>query len=587
VPLSTSLVFPAGVTAANGAYDFSIMGVSSYSFSPQRKNHQYSLNAVDGLSMLAGKHQYKMGVDTRIGAARNQGVPYSQRVNFNGLGTTTDTYYWGALYSLVPTNYSVSSSVEHTYPLMVNFSAYLQDTFKLLPRTTVTYGIRWDINPAPMVWKGQKPFAMSSVNDGQVTQNEPLFDTRWSDIAPRIGVSHQFKSKPGQEMVLHAGMGAYHDTSVGSTIMAFNGAPYVASYMETLPDFPLSSTLIAARSLPARTPYGTVNAAQRTLQSPMVYQYNLGVQRNFGAAQMVSIAYAASRGSRLLRTEMTPTFSNYYQVLSKATNDASSQYNSMQVQFQRRLSARLTTQASYTVAKSTDSASSDMGGGGGFATMYSGQQGPSDFDIRHLLNWSGNFNVPGPKKLPGINLLLKDWALDWMVNARTATPFDIAGTTELTSSGEDLADLMASGKDRKTVQSLFSRVRPNYIGGRIWRRDSSVPGGKRLNRDAFEMPDTYTQGNLGRNSLRGFPLAQLDLSVRRQFSFAERFKLNFAGQAYNVTNTPAFTNPSGNDSGDMASANFGVATRMLSSGVAGYSRSGGPRSIQFSLRLQF
>ncbi len=583
-PLSASTVFPAGVTTANGAYSFSVMGVSGYSFSPKLTNHQYSMNAVDGLSMLAGKHQYKMGVDVRISAARNQMMPYSQSVSFNGLGTTTDTYFWGALFSLVPNFYNVSSSAGSTYPYVTNFSAYIQDTFKLLPRTTVTYGIRWDVNPAPMAWKGQKPFAISSVSSERVTQNEPLFDTRWTDMAPRMGVSHQLRTKPGQETVIHAGFGAYHDTSVGSALMAFSGAPYVASYMETLPDFPLSSDLIAPRSLPARTPYGVVNAAQRNLQSPLVYQFSIGVQRNFGRSQIANIKYAGSRGSRLLISDRTPTFSNYYQVLSKATNDASSQYNAMQVQYVRRLSTRLSTQVAYTWAKSIDDSSGE--GMMGFATMSGGRRGPSDFDIRHLLNWSGNFNLPAPK-LPGVGLILRDWAIDWMATARTSTPFDIMGTSQLTSNGEDLTDIMESGRDRKTYQSMFSRVRPNYIGGHVWRRDISVPGGKRLNRDAFEMPDTYTQGNLGRNSLRGFGLAQLDLSIRRQINVAERYKLNLVGQAFNITNSPAFANPRSMESGDYNSANFGVATRILSSGVAGYSHAGGPRSIQVSLRLQF
>jgi hypothetical protein len=117
-----------------------------------------------------------------------------------------------------------------------------------------------------------------------------------------------------------------------------------------------------------------------------------------------------------------------------------------------------------------------------------------------------------------------------------------------------------------------------------------VPAGRRLNPDAFEMPDDYSQGNLGRNAIRGFPMFQADLSLRRQIVFSERWVLQLTAQAFNVLNHPNFADPSSMESANTSSSDFGVATRMLGGGGGGMGSvygSGGPRSMEFAMRLQF
>ena len=118
-----------------------------------------------------------------------------------------------------------------------------------------------------------------------------------------------------------------------------------------------------------------------------------------------------------------------------------------------------------------------------------------------------------------------------------------------------------------------------------------MPGGKRLNKDAFSIPDGYTQGNLGRNSLRGFGFGQLDLALRRTVPISERVQLSISAQGFNITNHPNFANPSSQEGANMSSPNFGVMTRMLYQGFGGgvnsLYRSGGPRSMELALRLEF
>jgi hypothetical protein len=78
-------------------------------------------------------------------------------------------------------------------------------------------------------------------------------------------------------------------------------------------------------------------------------------------------------------------------------------------------------------------------------------------------------------------------------------------------------------------------------------------------------------GTTGRNSLRGPRVSRLDFSVFRAFQFG-RYRTDFRVEAFNLTNTPQFGNPSSNVTG----ANF---MRIVSAS--------GERNIRFGLRFTF
>ena len=110
--------------------------------------------------------------------------------------------------------------------------------------------------------------------------------------------------------------------------------------------------------------------------------------------------------------------------------------------------------------------------------------------------------------------------------------------------------------------------------------------------------DPFTQGNLGRNALRGFGAWQEDLSVRRTFRITERFSLLARAEAFNIFNHPNFGNPGSQSDGanHLNSPNFGLSTQVLSNALGtggadgGFSplyQFGGPRSLQFAVKLQF
>ena len=584
VPLTDSLVFPGGVTSANGSFSLNVLGVAGYSYGGHSANRQQQVNVVDSFTTtVREKHHLKAGVDYREQLKTSQRTPYSLGVSFDGV-----TGYDESLLTGIALNGQVSSNVGTVYPTYTNLSAYGQDTWRATERTTVTYGLRWDLNPAPTTRQGPKPFALSDSNIAGVTQNEPIYPTRWFDVAPRFGVAYLSDDTPGREMVLRAGMGVFYDLGYGVVDSAFMGAPYSNQRTSSQVNFPFSPSEMAAPGLPPTRPYGQITTGGPGLTSPVVYQINGTWEKNFGPGQTLIVGASATRGRNLMRTATQPSFSSAYTILREVSNGASSTYNGMQVQFRKRLSSHFQTQLSYGWAHSMDSSSTDAGFGGGFASLFGGgERGPSDYDVRHSMSLSGSIKLPSVKG--PLFYVLQQWNLDFVAAARSALPFDIQGVSTCTSTTTTSTTTCTTSS---TNQGLFAQVRPNYVGGEaIWIADPKVPGGRRVNKAAFSLPSGYAQGNLGRNALRGFSFGQLDLSLRRTIPITGRFQLNLAAQGYNIFNHPNFANPSPLEGGNMSSPNFGVVTQMMNQsfggGVNQLYRSGGPRSMELSIRVQF
>ena len=577
----TDSVFPVGVTSAAASFNLDVLGFAGYTFGGRSDNTQQQANLVDSLSKVYGRHNIKTGVDFREILQTSYRNPYSLSVSFNGVSAVNNF----ALLTGDALNTQVTSSVTEVYPTYRNFSLYGQDTFRVTERTTLTYGLRWDVNPAPTARQGPQPFAISSDIIAGVTQNQPIYPTRWFDFAPRVGIAYLSDDAPGHEMTLRAGFGMFYDVGYGVVGQAFFGAPYANVRTASEIGFPLAPGDLAPPVLPPARPFGQILTGAVGLVSPRILQWNGTWEKNFGVGQTLSVGIVGSKGTNLLRTDTTAPTTPAYDILEQVSNGAASSYNSVQVQFRKRLSSTFQTQLSYTWSHSIDSASTDGAFGGGFATLQGGERGDSDYDIRHKVNFSGSWRLPSPAE-GRMYAPLRDWYLDFVASAHTALPFDLSGVSESTST-----QTSCNGTGNSSNTGLFAIVRPSYVGGAIWIADPSVPGGRRLSSDAFIIPCGYTQGNMGRNELRGFSFAQLDLALRRVIPITERYRFSIAVEGFNVLNHPNFANPSPLGGANVASPDFGVATQMLNQtfggGVNALYSSGGPRSMELALRLQF
>jgi len=582
LPLADSEIFPAGVTTATGSFNLNVLGFAGYSFGGHSDNTQQQVNVVDSLSKVYGRHNVKTGVDFREILQTTYRNPYSISVSFNGVAAANEY----ALLTGDALNTQVTSSVSDVYPTYRNFSLYGQDTFRLTERTTITYGARWDVNPAPTARRGPQPFAISSDLIAGVTQNQPIYPTKWLDVSPRVGIAYLSDDAPGREMTLRAGFGMFYDVGYGVVSQAFFGAPYANVRTASEVGFPLAPGDLAPPVLPPARPYGQILTGSPDLVSPRILQWNGTWEKNFGLGQTLDVSIVGSRGKNLMRTGTTASYTGAYDILQQLTNDAVSSYNGVQVQFRKRLSSTLQTQLSYTWSHSIDSASSDAGFGGGFASLFGGERGDSDYDIRHNVSFSGSWRLPAPKQ-GVVYAALRNWYLDFVASAHTGLPFDLSGVSASTSAATGCNNSSSGGANT----GLFANVRPSWDGLPIWISDPAAPGGRKLNSAAFIIPCGYNQGNMGRNELRGFSFVQLDLAVRRVIPITERFRFSIGVEAFNALNHANFANPSPLEGANLASPDFGVVTQMLNQtfggGVNALYRSGGPRSMELALRLQF
>jgi hypothetical protein len=249
----------------------------------------------------------------------------------------------------------------------------------------------------------------------------------------------------------------------------------------------------------------------------------------------------------------------------------------MQLKFQRRLSRGLQALASYSLSHSIDIASTDAGNNRttpDTLTSPNSDRGNSDFDIRHSFTTGLTYDLPFRSSQKILKVVLGGWSLESFVFARSAPPVDIVGTS-----------FSANGIRLDARPNVVPGVPRELFGGQF-------PGGKILNRAAFVAAPIGTQGNLGRNVLRGFAAWQSDVGLHRQFQPTERVVLRFQAEFFNIFNHPNFGSPIDSLSNGLFGRSTQTLANSLGSGGAngGFNplyQIGGPRSIQFALKFQF
>ncbi len=577
--LPDSLIFPSGTNSSNGGFSMNVSGATGYSVGSPSATAQNQANIIFDEAGVAGNNSGKIGFDYRLLFPTYRVSPYSDFVSFNGISDNADSLLSGNAQEA-----SVTSNVTARFPLYNNFSAYLQIVRKQNRYTTITIGVRYDLNPAPSVRSGPSLLGLDSSNN--LSSSAPLYHTRWLNFAPRVGVANELSHTPGHEAVFRGGFGLFYDTGYGSTAAAFNNPPYSNMVATTQPSFPLNSDVTQAPVLPPTEPYGIISGAVSTLKSPIVWQFSALVEKHFGAGRVLTTGFLGSIGMDLLTTQSQPGFfSTSYSMLQLTSNGGNSNYRAFQTQYRQTAGRYLTVQGSYTFGQARDTQSNDSGFAG-FAVVGGVSTGPSNYDIRQTGTGTATLALPSPTSSFGfLRPLLSHWFVDALVSAHTSLPFDVEA--QAVQSGSSCPTSTTSNL-RLCQQGFAAMVRPNLTGAPIWISDPHVPGGRRLNPAAFSVP-TSGQGNEPRNALRGFDFFNTDLSLRKRIQVTERVSLQLRVDAYNALNHANFANPSGFQTANLASANFGVATSMLYNAFGGGSvqSSGAPRSLQLSIRAQF
>ena len=581
VPLSDSLLYPPGYSSANAAFTLSLPGPGNYQQGKNATDEQRQINLIDNLSLIEGNHALKFGIDYRWLSPFSSPYAYNQLAIFSGMTCTTPPCPGYAISGI--SEIAAVFAYQSNTLLSHNFSAYGQDTWKIAPRLTMTYGLRWDVNP-PL--KGtnlaNQPFTVTGLNDPATIALAPrgtsLYQTTYGNVAPRIGLVYQLSGTPNWATVLRGGFGIFYDLGSGSLGGVAADFPYSAVNVIASAPLPLTGANATPPIITTSLPVGTINVADPHLKLPRTYEWNGAFEQSLGKSQSFSLTYVGAVGRDLLRVTNLVNPNANFGFVGVTDNSANSNYNAMQIKFERRLSQGLQAVASYTWSHSIDIASTDA-----FANYLNTpslvanpniDRGSSDFDIRHALAAGLTYNLPSPGWNSAAHAALGGWAVDGFIFARSAPPVDLIG-----------------GLVYQDGIALYPR--PDVVSGSpLELYGPQYPGGKILNGAAFTEPLTGQQGDFGRNVLRGFGASQADLAFQRQFQLTERMQLRFRGEFFNIFNHPNFGPPDNN----ITDALFGYSTATLASslgsggpngGLNPLYQIGGPRSIQLALKLQF
>jgi hypothetical protein len=547
-----------------GGYDSSLaQGLSS--------GAQRQWNLVETVNLSLGRHQFKLGVDyRRLTPSAAQASPLLGFIYLSESGVETNS-------ALI-----FAEAFGPAYPLFLNFSAFAQDQWKVSSRLSVSMGLRWDVNPPPGASKGLKPYAFQGSGPSTwalAPQGTPLWQTRWFSFAPRLGVAYVLHDAPARETVVRGGAGVFFDTGQQAASLAFGGQGFGAAECCPFGPFPTGGAgIVPIIQNPPTPPYLNAIVYAPHLQLPYTLQWNASVEQALGKLQVFTLSYVGSHAARLLQENVfngssaNPIASDFTFVENGLTSD----YDALQARFQRRLSRGLTALGSYTWSHCIDYGSQNL--------LVGYQRGNCDFDVRHNLSAAFSYGVSSEWNNGFVNAVLRHWGVDDRLTARTAFPVTLNGNGlfqpngQLYYAGLNLVPgqpLYLYGDNCATVLQGLGDLAPR----------KGCPGGRALNPQAFTNVSSGF-GDAPRNLARGFDAVQMDLAVRREFPIHENLKLQFRAEAFNLFNHPNF----GTINSLFGQPTFGQATGTLASSLGIVSplyQQGGPRSMQFALKLVF
>jgi len=566
-----------GITGATGSGLGSIAGLNiGYNCNCPLHERETLLDFTNNWAKVIGNHSIRFGGNIELAWNLrlpsdnhrsgvydfNPNVTSANGVSPSGLGLAS--FLLGA-----PSQFSRFGQISTTQQDRQNRMGYfVQDTWRVTPKLTLTYGLRWD------VW-----FPDYSLNAGQggrydVTTNTVLIpgvggisksgnaQTQWKNFSPRIGIAYAINSKT----VIRTGFGRGYSQGVfGWTFNNIAADIYPSIVNQNIqqsspyqPVFPLTTAPppIVYPAIPSNgrllLPGGvSTSYIPANLKMPYVDQWNLTVERQIVGDFNLSIGYVGNIGRHLnggfnLNAAVPgpgsldanrPLFNLFAQrygitgfnqsILNKC-DCTSSNYNALQVQGTKRFSQAYSIQASFTWSKAMD-----FGQASNLATnQYNARSdyGPSDFDREYVFTLAHTFELPfgpGRKFLPNAKGITKALVASWTFRGITSY-----------SSGLPFSPILSNTANLNSDMS----ERPDVVGNPTSGFDQS----RNLwyNPTAYGTPPLYTFGNASRNSLRGPNFFETDWSVSKNFKFRERYGLEFRWEVFNAINRTNLALPS-------------------------------------------
>ena len=450
---------------------------------------------------------------------------------------------------------------------------FVQDDYKLTPNLIVNLGLRYQIQSGWGEVKGnmasfdpnvQNPATgtLGGVWYGATKANgrDRLQEPAYSTFLPRVG----FSWLVDPHTTLRGGFGLYAynwslDTYApgmgqafgqkGNITDASNGVTPVVVLSGTGSNLPY----IANSTDPAAYNGNNVNYNQYHAPVGGSYQWNVSMQREITKDVVAEIAYVGTHGhdlpfpvdinqvpeNRLAPNDNGlrpyPQFGNLF----GSTNNAISNYNSLQATIQKRMTNGLSFNFSYVWSHFMDDIDSSGWGSRAGAQNYQrsfnprANYGNSNFDVRNAFKGYTVYELPFGK---GRRFLNNNTILDALVGGWQGTG------SLVVQSGQPFTVSMAT--DNSYAQSQNSQWYPNLIGNPKLNSHGAYHGTNQwFNEAAFSAPTPGTFGNAGRNLLNGPGLSQVNFSLGKTFAIVERVHLQIRADANNIFNHPSFNLP--------------------------------------------
>ena len=567
--------------------DFGLSFITLPGFSPlgdEFNNPQHSVTNVfqvlDHATATRGSHTFKFGFDFRA-LQQNAFRDVQSRGFLNFLGFTGNPL--SDLLMGFPALTGGARVDNHQHLRTESYNFFFQHNFRIRSGLTLTAGLRYEYNSPPVDVDDRaniyEPASQSLVPVGSSGIPRSGYASDRNNLGPRLGLAWSPGNNP--RTVIRAGYGVFYDQSAlaPGEGLYFNAPFFDFRIFFPLPGLPLTLNDPFPAFFPVTLPSSAL-AFQRDLRTPYMQHWNFDVQRDLGRNRMIEVAYAGSKGSKLLTArDINQPFPSaqvpnlrpvpQFDDINLLESRSNSSYNSLQVRFQQRFESGLSVLSAYTWSKSLDDASSFFSSSGDpnfpqDSYDVQAERGRSNFDLRHRFSLSYSYALPfgkGQKFLADCgwaSSVFAGWQTNGILTFQSGRPFTVAlqSAVDNSNTGRSILGFGANDRPDRVANPALSNPTPER-----W-----------FDTSAFVLPTFGSFGNAGRNILEGPGYRTVNASLLKDTTIREGVTLQFRTEVFNLFNR----------------ANFGLPDIFFASPAFGQILSAGsPRRIQFGLKLLF